>query len=167
MPGDLYSYEDADIAIPFLKINGKDEYASISGGYISITREWQKGDVVSLSMPMNIRRVNTKRDVEANQNKIAFERGPIVYCAEEVDNKGLSNIKIPMELSMQPKQETIMGQSVIVLTGKVKNNDLKLIPYYIWSNRGVNTMKVWMDAEGKHHSDLSLADGLSMAARHP
>jgi len=144
MPGDLYSYGDANESMLTLKINGKDESINISNGYISIAREWDKNDEVTFSFPMPVRKVIAKSDVADNTNKIAFERGPIVYCAEQVDNKNLSDITVPSQINLQAKREVLLGQPVDVLTGKINNEELKLIPYYLWSNRGVNKMKVWI-----------------------
>ena len=130
-----------------VRVNGNKEAVSVTDGYITITKEWTKGDVVTLGLPMNIRKVKSNTSVQDNTNKIAFERGPIVYCAEEVDNKNLSKMSVPSDLSLQNKRQSIAGQSVTVLTGKIKQDDLTLIPYYMWSNRGVNTMKVWLPVE--------------------
>ena len=46
-------------------------------------------------MPMPIRRVICNLDVKENTNKVAIERGPIVYCIESVDNDvdSIFNIK--------------------------------------------------------------------------
>lgn len=148
IPGDLYSYTDVNSATPAVKINGSNETVSVADGYISITREWKRGDVVSISMPMPVRKVITRSDVQDNFNKVAFERGPIVYCAEEIDNKDISAITIPNEISLQAKKEVLAGQPIEVLTGTVNKTELKLIPYYLWSNRGVNKMKVWFPTGG-------------------
>ena len=147
MPGTLYQYVDDQPVDLDVRVNGNKEAVSVTDGYITITKEWTKGDVVTLGLPMNIRKVKSNTSVQDNTNKIAFERGPIVYCAEEVDNKNLSKMSMPSDLSLQNKRQNIAGQSVTVLTGKIKQDDLTLIPYYMWSNRGVNTMKVWLPVE--------------------
>ena len=150
IPGTLYAYVNAQPAEPTLSINGKEENPQISNGYMTITREWEKGDVVELSLPMNIHKVMTNGPVADNMNKVAFERGPIVYCAEGIDNPNLSTLALPNEVSLQSKKQDLLGQSVNVLTGKIQNENLTLIPYYLWSNRGVGKMKVWLpQAESK------------------
>ena len=35
---------------------------------------------------MRVKKVLTNKKVVSNRNKLAFEYGPIVYCAEQVDN---------------------------------------------------------------------------------
>ena len=42
-------------------------------------------DVINLELPMPIRRVIAHEKVEADRNRVALQRGPIVYYAEGVD----------------------------------------------------------------------------------
>ena len=144
MPGNLYSYIGSEPAPLTLHINGKEEKPSVSNGYLTLTREWTKGDIVALSLPMTTRKVIANNLVKDNENKVAFELGPIVYCAEGIDNTRLSDIILPLDMSLQSERQDLLGESVNVLTGKIKNENLKLIPYYLWSNRGVGEMKVWL-----------------------
>ncbi|HZY79543.1 MAG TPA: beta-L-arabinofuranosidase domain-containing protein [Cyclobacteriaceae bacterium] len=145
MPGNLYNYRDAGTTTLSLMINGKEERAGVNNGYLSLTREWSKDDEVRISFPMEVRKVVTSNDVAGNANKVAFEKGPIVYCAEEVDNKNFRQLKVSDDIALTSKRENLLGQPVDVLVAK----DIKLIPYYLWSNRGVNGMKVWIDEAGK------------------
>ena len=92
----------------------------ISNGYITITREWDKGDVVELSLPMTIRTVKTNDRVKDNQNKVAFELGPIVYCAEEIDNNNIANIALPSSVNLQSQKQKLLGEYVNVLHGKIQ-----------------------------------------------
>ncbi len=147
VPGNLYAYVNASGMQPTLSINGEKMNATVADGYITITRDWSPGDVVALELPMIIHEVKTNEAVKDNQNKVAFERGPFVYCAEEVDNKNISAISVPKEMDMQLKKETLAGERVDVLKGKTKGADITLIPYYVWSNRGVDKMKVWLPQE--------------------
>lgn len=140
MPGDLYTYVNAEQSPLTLTINGKEEKVQVSNGYISLTRDWNNNDEVKLSLPMNVRKVITKGDVADNIGKVAFERGPIVYCAEEVDNKKLTSIKVSVDENLTVSDEKFMGESIKIL----KDDKIKLIPYYLWSNRGVNKMEVWI-----------------------
>ena len=40
LPGNLYSYVDNYAATPTVRINGKEEKATVAKGYITITRDW-------------------------------------------------------------------------------------------------------------------------------
>ncbi len=143
VPGNLYSYPDDAKGKVTLKINGKEEEIRLNKGYAEISREWSKGDKVELILPMMIHKVVANEKVKADSNKVAFEYGPIVYCAEGIDNKQISNISIPVNLNANVQEKTILSDKVTAIKGKVDNKEFTLIPYYIWSNRGVGKMKVW------------------------
>ena len=142
-PGKLYSYQNTSEQGLRITINGQVADIPVSNGYATITRNWERGDLVELDLPMVVHRVVTTSAVQDNVNKVAFELGPIVYCAEEVDNKGIEGISLPRNLSMQYRRADVLDQSVNVIDARVGNYAFTLIPYYLWSNRGVGKMKVW------------------------
>jgi hypothetical protein len=151
--GNLYSYIGTNSERVIFKVNGKNEKYSVNKGYIEITKQWDKGDKIELKLPMAVRRVVANENVQEDSNKIAFEYGPIVYCAEKIDNDAkLSNLVIPENVELKIAKQSILTDTVNVIKGKVtvvnsgkdkKLFNLTLIPYYIWSNRGVGEMKVW------------------------
>ncbi|MGD8782471.1 MAG: glycoside hydrolase family 127 protein [Ignavibacteria bacterium] len=141
--GDLYSYTNTSQKKILLKVNGKEEEIKINKGYAEISRQWRKGDRVELELPMVIHEVIANRKVKDDNNKVAFEYGPIVYCAEEIDNKQISNIVIPDNIDLNIEEQTVLSDKVISIKGNVDNEEITLIPYYLWSNRGIGKMKVW------------------------
>ena len=143
VPGNLYSYLSDGMKKVTLKVNGIEEKVIINNGYAEISRKWSKEDKVELVLPMKVHEVIANGKVKADRNKVAFEYGPIVYCAEEIDNEQISDIFIPENLNVDTKEETILFNKVITLKSKINNKEFTLIPYYIWSNRGVGKMKVW------------------------
>ncbi len=143
VPGNLYSYRDNDKSKIILKVNGKEGKINMNKGYVEISRDWSKGDKIELVLPMKVHEVIANEKVKADSNKVAFEYGPIVYCAEEIDNKQISDISIPKNLDVNTRDETILSDRVVALESKSNNKEFTLIPYYIWSNRGVGKMKVW------------------------
>jgi len=90
VPSDLYvQTEPASFMEVLVEVNG----SALNGcpgadGYVSIGREWKKGDVVKLTLPMPVKRIKAHDKVSADRGKLAVEKGPIVYCAEGVDNGG-------------------------------------------------------------------------------
>lgn len=147
VPGNLYSYIDDDMSEIILKVNEKEEKIRVNKGYAEISREWSKGDKVELVLPMMIHKVIANEKVGADSNKVAFEYGPIVYCAEEIDNKQISDISISDNLNTNVQEKTFLSNKVIAIRWKVNNEEFTLIPYYLWSNRGVGKMKVWFPKE--------------------
>ena len=143
VPGDLYSYLNNEQVKILLNVNGKAESLKLNKGYAEISRKWNEGDKVELNLPMSIHKVIANEQVKDDSNKVAFEHGPMVYCAEEIDNKQISDISIPDNLTANIKEKTILSNKVIAIEGKVKNKEFALIPYYLWSNREIGKMKVW------------------------
>ncbi|HYW94769.1 MAG TPA: hypothetical protein VE870_04225 [Bacteroidales bacterium] len=92
---------------------------------------------------MQIRTVRANEAVGDDRNMVAFELGPDVYCAEEIDNPAIAEMTIPGKMHFAIDHDSIAGNRVNGITGSAANAELKLIPYYLWSNRGVGMMKVW------------------------
>ncbi len=157
-PGNLYSYTDNKRLGYKVTINGKKEAGTLTDdGYLTIDRTWKKGDVVRIHFDMQPRIVRANRRVEADRGMVSIERGPLVYCAEWVDNdfdimSGLIN-QTP-EFSMT--DATIAGTPVKQLNTNaqtldfdkngrltVRDVELRLIPYYAWCHRGSGKMRVW------------------------
>jgi DUF1680 family protein len=143
VPGDLYSYLDSVSGKVTLSVNGKEEEIRLNMGYAEISREWTKGDRVELVLPMIIHKVVANKQVRDDRNKVAFECGPIVYCAEEIDNKQISDMSISNKIEVNAEERTVLSDKITAIKGKVQGEEFTLIPYYSWSNRGVGKMKVW------------------------
>ena len=92
----MYSYLEGPHGKIYLTVNGKEENIILNKGYAEISREWTKGDKVTLVLPMIIHKVVANENVIEDNNKIAFEYGPLVYCAEECDNKAIWTLLYPM-----------------------------------------------------------------------
>jgi DUF1680 family protein len=142
-PGNMYTYLGDNSGAIILKVNGIDQQLDIDKGYVAITRKWAKGDKIELMLPMGIQKVVADERVQDDINKVAFESGPIVYCAEEIDNDQISEISIPDNLILEKAEMAILSDKVNMLKGDVFGTELTLIPYYLWSNRGFGKMKVW------------------------
>ena len=68
-----------------LQVNGVGEDAPTPGTYAEVPREWQDGDVVELSLPMQPRLMMAHPLVEECRNQVAVMRGPMLYCLESHD----------------------------------------------------------------------------------
>lgn len=68
---------------------------TIKNGYARITYEWKNGSQILLNLDMPIEMMKANPKVRANAGKVAIQRGPVVYCLEEVDNgENLSALRI-------------------------------------------------------------------------
>jgi len=123
-----------------------------------INRQWQKGDMIEINFPMKIRKVIANENVTEDNGKLAIERGPVVYCAEGVDNNGqVLNLLVPENTEFSPMFRDDLLNGINVLTGKVsavskskagkilftKDKQLTMIPYYAWAHRDQGEMSVW------------------------
>lgn len=103
------------------KIKVNDEIINIKAiikkGYAEIKRVWNKKDHIEISLSMPVEKIQTNPNVRDNAWKVAIQRGPVVYCIEEVDNGTyLQNICLNKdELSFHFDKELLGG--VIVITG--------------------------------------------------
>lgn len=143
-PGKLYAYTKEYSVTYNVKVNGKRVKESFRNGYVEIQRTWKKGDKVEVVLPMKVKEVITKKIVAENNGKVAFEYGPLVYCAEQADNASMENLSVTGKTTFKPSNATLLGSEVVLLKGKSGSNSITLIPYYLWSNRGVGKMKVWI-----------------------
>lgn len=158
-PGGLYHFEDTSFAPCTVRVNEEVIKASVDKGYLTIDRTWKKGDKVTVSFAMPVHRVMSRKEVKADEARIALQRGPLIYCVEGVDNTGkVVNLVLPRTAACTTENETIQSEPVVAIAAKatvleVKQDGsgvttgvqtIKAIPYYTWNNRGPGQMLVWL-----------------------
>ena len=164
VPGKLYSYIDNNSKAWELYINNKKVgnlsfkkgEVSFDKGFVSISRKWKKGDKVELKLPMPVRYSHAIDEVKADNDRVAVTRGPLVYCAEGVDNSEDVNryylTKVSADAKIQRDDTGILkgidliknvSADYIDVKGNIHKASLNLIPYYAWNNRGVSSMNIW------------------------
>jgi uncharacterized protein len=169
VPSNLYTFSNTVITKPVIKINGLAVLYEIENGYAVINRTWKKNDAVELNLPMEVRKIVCNENVKNNIGKFALQRGPIMYCAEWVDNDGKAdNIIIPATANFTTGYKpnllngiTSLSAIVPVVTIKDDKNistekkQINLIPYYSWANRGKGEMMIWFPSQIKNVEILS------------
>lgn len=149
----------------------EDVQDKIHKGYFRLERNWEPGDQVELELQMPIERMEAHPAVRENAGRIALQRGPIVYCLEEVDNgPNLANIVIPREeeLKAELKPDLLGGVTIIrgkawrrssagwgdtlyrpIAEGKTDREECNItaVPYFAWCNREPGEMLVWIRSE--------------------
>jgi hypothetical protein len=162
LPGGLYKFSDNNTEPVKLMIDGKESEIKIIDGYAVVFRKWQLGDKVEIDFPMPVRKVVADERVIEDRDKIAFQRGPVIFCAEWPDNNNgnVRDLVIKKDASFTTEFEPSLldGTQVIKtvgsLTKKTPNGKaampveepVKLIPYALWNNRGTGQMMVWFPA---------------------
>jgi hypothetical protein len=106
-------------------------------------------------LPMEIHQVVANPQVEEDRNKIALERGPLVYCVEGTDNHSLNDLIFIDNMQLTTNFEPRLLNGIQVIRGKSTGSersgtgvyDFMAIPYYSWDNRGDTPMKVWISSK--------------------
>ncbi len=107
---------------------------------------------------MEVRRVIANKKVKNDQGKVALQRGPIIYCAEWVDNNiRASNLLVPADTKFTAEYKPDLLNGIEILKATVpavvisadeksvqtNNQQFTAIPYYAWANRGKGEMMIW------------------------
>ena len=108
--------------------------------------------------------------------RLAVMVGPVVYCAEGADNGSVFPLSLGSRLTLNPctpgeiggfpeaaldlgRVYTVTSEGsrllpqdpdALYFTGSYREEptDVNLIPYFMWGNRGLNEMRVWMPVRG-------------------
>jgi hypothetical protein len=159
VPSDLYRFADTAGEPVTLKVNGQAVPLLLEKGYARLERQWKPGDVVELALPMPIRRVVAHPSVEADQGRVALQRGPIVFAAEWPDNPGgqVRNLLLGDDAILTTEFRAGLLGGVQIVKGSAvalayddkggvnrRQQEFLAIPYYAWANRGPGEMTVWI-----------------------
>jgi len=152
------------------RINKKefDFNSSLEKGYFYIKRAWSENDIVEIELPMSPVRIKSNPAVRQNCGRVAIQRGPLLYCLEETDNgENLNDIQIPEtgKLIIEKGEgifknipliiadavrsdRTVFEKSLYRIADKNENDfsdiKIKAIPYFMWANRKIGEMLVWI-----------------------
>ncbi|GEP89894.1 hypothetical protein SAMN05660909_00290 [Chitinophaga terrae (ex Kim and Jung 2007)] len=158
-PGDAYYFTDKLEVKATIKINGQPVDYQVNNGYAVINRTWKKGDVLTVDLPMEVRKVAAIDKIKENRNRIALQRGPLVYCLEHADNNGqVKNIIVPEPTKWKAEMDNNLLNGVVTLKGEVpvvklsadgqsvttEKQPVTAIPYFSWANRGKGEMEIWI-----------------------
>jgi DUF1680 family protein len=149
-----------------IAVNGtRLEAQQIDRGYFEVRREWRAGDKVELDLSMPTERIYANPKVKTDVGRVALKRGPLVYCLEQIDHFDVpvELLRLPRdaEVGDQVRDDALGGFVRIVADGRKahmtdwqalydhrapdhKGTRLSALPYYLWSNRGPNSMIVWI-----------------------
>lgn len=129
-----------------IKVDGKKVQPILDKGYAVVEPNGKRQTTVVLEMEMPVEQVAADPRVKQNVGKRAVQRGPLVYCMEETDNKQTYDSALlckDTKYTVKFNKELLGG--VMSVTAKGQNGSLQLIPYYAWDNREAGKMKVWLD----------------------
>jgi uncharacterized protein len=144
-------------------VNGREVRPEIVSGYAIVSRSWNSGDELIARFEMPVQTHFSNYEVAGNRGRVAISRGPLIYCAEEVDNGGhLDRFAIHPEKGVELKREDSELGEIVSLSVEGSKEELedrslyslnapgtvpceiKMIPYYAWDNRAPGEMLVWL-----------------------
>ena len=154
-----------------VRVDGKEVEGGKRGEYLPLRREWKPGSTIDLSFDMTIQMIEANPAVKEDVGKLAFQRGPVVYCMESLDQNAqaqrinLSDFAASKSGAVTSRFEPSLLGGVVVLehegvltpanasTGlyhsapeqeKAQSTTLRFIPYFAWANREPASMQVWV-----------------------
>ncbi|HMJ62724.1 MAG TPA: beta-L-arabinofuranosidase domain-containing protein [Bryobacteraceae bacterium] len=153
-------------------VNGQPVAAGVAkrGSYIALSRTWNPGDSVSLSLPMQPVAMAANPRLTDTYGRVAMQRGPLVYALEQMDQAGIALgdifIRPGGTIAAEPRRDLLGGVTVLKISGQAAERSiseeplyqpltammnrakrlvtLTFIPYYAIGNREPNPMEVWV-----------------------
>lgn len=120
---------------------------------------------LSLRFEQPIYSVSCNPEVRSNIGKVAIQRGPFIFCSQELQNPDIKKYRVVRQRLSQATSEIqndILGKHIQLHLPcqKIKDwsreklyqfdtenqlipSNMTLIPYYLWGNQGETDMQVW------------------------
>jgi DUF1680 family protein len=138
--------------------------------FIAISRTWKRGDVVTITFPMQAVQVAANPRVSDTYGHLAMQRGPLVYALEQIDQGGVALgdlfIRPNSPSTTEVRKDLLGGVTVLKVYGQAAEKSLgdeplygplssaavrvrrpislTFIPYYTVGNREPTPMEVWV-----------------------
>lgn len=158
VPSDLYRFTKPLSKTLQVSLNGQKADYRMENGYLVVERKWEGRSSLEVDFPYEVRMIAAHDSVAANQDKIALQAGPLVYCAEWPDQETKTVLDLMIdttagfsftEAPFEGAGNAILGEAFSLsekADGQVEKQAVKFkaIPYYAWAHRGKGEMAVWL-----------------------
>lgn len=141
--------------------NGQSIDYDVQNGYAYITGTFTSDDRLEITMLTEPKVIYSSNRVPGNSSKVAVERGPLIYCAESVDNENdVLSLSLSSDVPMIEEYSDLFNGTFKLKAKGLKQTeptelytynkptkqpvDITLMPYYTWGNRGLGQMRVWL-----------------------
>jgi DUF1680 family protein len=156
-----------------VSVNGKAVSGATPGQYLALKRQWSAGDVIMVKFGMTPQVIEANPRVVDDYGRVAVQRGPLVYCLEQLDQPdGVQLFDVSLDVRQKGAaafheefQKDLLGGIVVLKhegaareksssagalyrsfsgeAAKGRQVELSFIPYYAWANRAGTPMQVW------------------------
>lgn len=153
-------------------VDGEPVPVDAEDGWVRVRRSWRPGQRIVLELETKARLTEADPRVDAVRGSVAVERGPLVYCLEQVDHPGggLDDVVIDTTVPLRstPRPDLLGGVVTVEAAGRrgsptagswwpytrrgeaasyeQRPVPLTAVPYYAWANREAGSMRVWVPA---------------------
>ncbi len=133
---ELYTSVPELNTISNLTVNGEAVAIELNRGYVPITREWNRGDIISFAIPMEVQQIIADERIEANRGRVALRYGPMIYNVEKADQSDIEQRIGDGPLTTQWRDDLFGG--ILTINGKWSDgSNLLAIPNYLRLNRPI------------------------------
>ncbi|MFL6414821.1 MAG: glycoside hydrolase family 127 protein, partial [Bryobacteraceae bacterium] len=176
-----------------IQVNGETvaNGSAVRGSYVPISRRWNRGDTVTLNLPMQAVPMVANPRVSDTFGRVAIQRGPLVYAAEQLDQGGvalpdlfirpngpstfearrdllggITTLKFPGQAVEKGYVEDSLYQPLAAASSHGRRSvTLTLIPFFTVGNREPSPMEVWVPI-GRAEPSSSTTPAVANPERH-
>ena len=148
------------------RVNGELYDGTLSpSGYLLVSRSWKMDDSMELTLDMQAHFVFADPLVREDAGKVALQRGPLVFCLEEIDNgSNLHAISVSPDTRISESYDPDALGGIVTLSLEARRDNTTYrpeepygtvapesrpvtviaVPYFAWCNRRPGEMIVWV-----------------------
>ena len=141
----------------------------VSPGTVTVRRRFRPGDELLLELPLRARFTIPAAQIDAVRGCVAVERGPEVYCMESTslqDPAAFDQMYVDPTVTPREHAGTVLvtgskttlsapawpyrtSNELKVEPPQSGPQDIPLVPYHSWGNRGASSMRIWIPTVGR------------------
>ena len=109
-------------------VNGKPIAGAAAGQYLPVRRRWSAGDTVTLQFNMVPQVLEANAQVTENNGRVAVQRGPLVYCMEQIDQGegvALKDVALSADKSSSGKFEEKFDKGLLHALDEISHRKLR------------------------------------------
>ncbi len=129
-----------------LAVDGKALDYTVENGYAVVNKTFANKEIIDIFYNTPVVKYEAHPYVRADYGRVAIKHGPVLYCAESIDNLPYEKWEdLDFELS---DSELTLNANGTVTGVREDGKTFTLIPYRHWNNRGKHPMRVWFKQKG-------------------